>query len=358
MHPRRHVPCLPVRIGFILPANYCLSGPGNGVRVQAHCQAEALRRAGHDVRLLEPWTPYQRDTLDVVQFFMGGAANHGIEVSRRAGIGKLVFAPIIDTNESNRRYRWAARLGSLTPKVTTVPGLFRAQALAADLVVCRSRHEQRRIVEGLGVPESRTRIILNGVDPPPAVDASEAIRTHRLPAEGYLLHVGKYADPRKNALNLIEAVGPTGLALVVAGNAEETPYKAQVIAAAARYPNVTLLGIQPHPMLEALYAGCRVFCLPSVHEGTGLVALEAAVHGANVVITRHGGPPDYFADLAEYVEPTDVAGIRAAVLRAWERPRDGALRRHVLDTLTWDRSAKALVDAYETCGAGSVSRSH
>ncbi|HMN95532.1 MAG TPA: glycosyltransferase family 4 protein [Phycisphaerales bacterium] len=335
-----------MRIGFILPANYCVSGPGNGVRVQALCQAAALRRLGHDVRTLDPWTPYQRGSLDVVQFFLGGGANHGIELMRSAGLGTLVFAPIIDSNEPNSRYRWAARLGSVVPKVFTVPSIFRSQATGSDLVICRSRHEERRLVEGLGVPKERIRIVLNGVDPPAPGDPGEAIRLHRLPPEGWLLHVGKYGDPRKNALGLIEAVGPTGLPLVIAGNAEETPYKARVIEAARRHPNVTLLGVQPPELLQALYAGCRVFCLPSVHEGTGLVALEAAVHGAAVVITRHGGPPDYFGDLAEYVDPDDVAGIRQAILRSWERPRDGKLRAHVLENLTWDRSASALLDAY------------
>lgn len=334
-----------MRIGFLLPAVYALSGPGNGVRVQAVRQAEALRRAGHDVKLMEPWTPFERGSLDVAQFFMGGGSMQGIEHMRRAGVSMLVFAPIIDTNEPNWKYRLAARVGGVHPKVTTVPGMFRAQALGADFVVCRSKHEQARIVEGLGVDRRRTEIVLNGVDPPPPGDPAPARKAYDLPID-YALHVSKYGDARKNALRLIEAVGPTGHTLVIAGNAEDGPYRDKVREAAARHPNVKLLGIQPQPLLESLYAGCKVFCLPSVHEGTGLVALEAAVYGAAIVITRHGGPPDYFGEHAEYVSPGNVDEIRSAFERAWSRPRTSALRDHVLQNLSWDRSVAALVDAY------------
>lgn len=340
-----------MRIGFLLPAIYALSGPGNGVRVQALRQAEALRRAGHDVRLMEPWTAFERGSLDVAQFFMGGGSMQGIEGMRRAGVSMLVFAPIIDTNEPNWKYRLAARLGGLHGKISTVPGMFRAQARGADLVVCRSKHEQARIVEGLGVDRGRTEIVLNGVDPPPPGDPGPARRAYGLPPE-FALHVSKYGDARKNALRLIEAVGPTGRTLVIAGNAEDGAYREKVREAAGRFPNVKLLGIQPQDLLESLYAGCKVFCLPSVHEGTGLVALEAAVYGAAIVITRHGGPPDYFGQHAEYVSPENVDELRTAFERAWSRPPTGALRDHVLEHLTWDRSAAALVEAYRRHAPG------
>jgi glycosyltransferase involved in cell wall biosynthesis len=99
-------------------------------------------------------------------------------------------------------------------------------------------------------------------------------------------------------------------------------------------------------MLQNLYAACTVFCLPSVHEGTGLVALEAASLGARIVITRNGGPPDYFADMAEYVDPFSVESIRAGVERAWNAAPSDKLRSHVLTNLTWDASARSLISAY------------
>src|SRR5207302_3171004 len=135
--------------------------------------------------------------------------------------------------------------------------------------------------------------------------------------------------------------------LVIAGTPEPGATLDRVKALAARHANVQLFGFLEQSTLNALYAACKVFCLPSHHEGTGLAALEAATYGAAVVITRRGGTRDYFGDLVEYVEPENDRDIRAAVTRAWDRPRSHALRDYVLRSLTWERSATALADAYQ-----------
>ncbi|MGH8653533.1 MAG: glycosyltransferase family 4 protein [Gammaproteobacteria bacterium] len=46
------------------------------------------------------------------------------------------------------------------------------------------------------------------------------------------------------------------------------------------FGNVRLYNFLDKVTLHRLYAGCRVFCLPSVFEGTGLAAFEAASYGA------------------------------------------------------------------------------
>jgi glycosyltransferase involved in cell wall biosynthesis len=172
-----------------------------------------------------------------------------------------------------------------------------------------------------------------------------ARKAYKLPQE-FALHVGYYTDQRKNTLRLIEAIGPTGIPLVIAGSASPDAALERLKALAVKYPQVVILGRQDRAMLNSLYAGCRIFCLPSVHEGTGLVALEAAAYGAGVVITKHGGPPDYFLDMAQYVDPFNVDDIRQAIVKAWEAPSDNRLRNHVLNNLSWDQSAEALLAAY------------
>lgn len=334
-----------MRIGFLLPSNFAVGNPGNGVRAQARYQTEALRKLGHDVVCLSPWDDCSAG-FDVVQFFQGGFANFSIESTRSSGHKCLVFAPIIDSNESNLRYRIAARLGSTLKKVFTIPAVLQQQARASDLVVCRSRHEQARIVEGLGIDAAKVKIVLNGVTPPDVGGASDGGLTLDLP-ERFVLHVSAYTQERKNVLRLIEAVGPLAIPLVVAGAGRPGHVMDRLNALAGRYPSVRLLRYVDEPTLRALYRRCKVFCLPSVHEGTGLVALEAAAYGAQVVITQNGGTRDYFADLAFYVDPFDVNTIRGAVATAWATPPSEALRLHVTTNLTWQRSAEALVAVYD-----------
>ena len=335
-----------MHFGLLLPANFSLDGSGNGVRVQAAKQADALERAGHRVDRLSPWDPFPPDGYDVVQAYSGGFPHAGL--AKRKGVAMLGWAPVIDTNEPNWRYRLAARAGHAVSKVYTIPGVFQDQARAADRVICRSAHEQRRVVGGLGVDPAKTRIVLNGIDPPAPMGRDEARR--RLASLGladeFVLHVSAYTQGRKHAVPLAEAVGRTGLPLVIAGTAEPGATLDRLRALEKQYPSVRLLGYVDRPTLEALFAACRVFTLPSYHEGTGLAALEAAAHGATVVITRHGGAPDYFGDRALYVGSADLDELERVHRAAWDAPPSDALQRHVLEHLTWDQSAAALAAAY------------
>jgi glycosyltransferase involved in cell wall biosynthesis len=334
-----------MRIGFLIPTSFALDGPGNGVRVQAVRQADALTGLGHEVTLLNPWQHYDLAAFDVVQFFQGGFQTFNADTIALPPHVLRVWAPMIDTNESNRRYRLAAKLGHLHPKIYTIPGVFQDQGRNVGLVVARSSHERERLVEGLGIEGGKVRIVLNGVNPPKPADPA---RGRQLAGwdEPFVLHVSLYTQGRKNVVNMVRAIAPTGLKLVIAGTASPGDVLDQLNALAKKYPNVKLLGFQTEQDLNSLYAACKVFCLPSDHEGTGLVALEAASHGAAVVITRNGGPPDYFGTLAEYVDPYQPDSIREAVLRAFAAPPSDRLLRHVLDHLTWADSARQLVEAY------------
>lgn len=55
--------------------------------------------------------------------------------------------------------------------------------------------------------------------------------------------------------------------------------------------------------------------MPSLNEGVGLVALEAAAYGCEIVITSLGGPKEYYGDLAEVVNPYSIDEIGSAVSR-------------------------------------------
>lgn len=335
-----------MRIGFLLPGNYGLAGPGNGVRTQAIAQARALEDIGHSVIRLNPWESRDPRDLDVVQFFFGGYAHHRIE-ARLSETHRTVFAPVIDSNVPDWMYRFAAACGGLHPKVETLQAVYRRQAMLADAVVCMSEFQRMRVIRGLGVPPRKVSVVLNGVDASPVKPDGDARPRKHLP-EDFLLFVGSYASRRKNVKRLIEAVGPTGYPLLIAGRPRERDDDREIRRAAEPYDNVRFLGFLEPAERDALYAACRVFCLPSLHEGTGLAALEAAAQGAPVVITKHGGPPDYFRDMAEYVDPHSVESIREAVERAWDRGREpgSELREHVRENLTWESSARSLEAVY------------
>jgi glycosyltransferase involved in cell wall biosynthesis len=85
--------------------------------------------------------------------------------------------------------------------------------------------------------------------------------------------------------------------------------------------------------------------LPSWYELPGLVSLEAAAAGCRIVSTSWGSARDYFRDRVRYCSPDDPAGIRDAILQAFDS-ETGDLRSYVADSFGWDKTARKLRDIY------------
>lgn len=348
-------PDLPgLRIAMALPACMGVGNPGNGIQRQAIAQADALSQLGHDVVPLDPWHWQKLSDLDVLHVFCGGYDVIGFIEPFMRDVGPLrVYAPIIDSNHPNWRYRLASWVDNLVPRHLSAPGIHRRLARSSDLVIVRSAHEQDRVVNSLGVPAQRVRVVLNGTAKPDAIppaQAQQALRDEYDLPEKFVLSVSDYTAPRKNILRLVHACEQAGLPLVLAGNSRiesATSVQLDNIARHKREPGLRCLPFLSHDALRALMAASHVFCLPSKHEGTGLAALEAAALGVPVVITSRGGTRDYFGSLALYVDPDDVADIARALQATWTRPRTTALQTHVQTQLTWEASARSLVNHYQ-----------
>jgi tetratricopeptide (TPR) repeat protein len=86
--------------------------------------------------------------------------------------------------------------------------------------------------------------------------------------------------------------------------------------------------------------------LPSWYELPGLVSLEAAAHGKNVVVTRTGTSADYLGDKAFYCTPSDDDSIYSAVMAAYYAPVPQGLA-DLARSYTWDETARATLAAYQ-----------
>jgi glycosyltransferase involved in cell wall biosynthesis len=336
-----------MRIGFMISSEWALVR-GHGVVAQARQQAEALESIGHTVDFLNPWRWQDIGDLDVLHFFADCALYPALKDEYPSERRTLVaYSPIIDSNQSFTAYRLAADLGSFSSKLMTIPGIGRSQAQHSDVVICRSQHEQRRVRESLRVSMAKVEIVLNGCSEPRKLDigVDSTINSFELPKD-FVLHISAFTQERKNVLRLSQAAADLGFPLIIAGRATAGPILDELKQRIRQGQRIVLLGFVDEATKAALYSLCRVFCLPSHHEGTGLVAVEAASYGANLVITRNGGPPDYFLEMAEYVDPFDLADIRRGLAVAWDRPKDDRLKSHLTSTLTWKHSARALADVY------------
>ena len=218
---------------------------------------------------------------------------------------------------------------------TLVPRVVRR----ARHVITVSEFTKREVVELLGVPEERVRVIGNAVEAVFAADGPEV--------DGdYVLAVGTI-EPRKNLGRLVEAARRAGAELRVVG--------------ARGWGDVPLDGVRwlgevSDDELARLYRGAAVVAYPSLYEGFGIPVLEAMACGAPVVTSRGGATAEIAGGAAVLVDPFDAASIAAGLEEASRRREE--LRAAGLErarAFSWDAVARAHEAVYEeACGVGST----
>ena len=131
----------------------------------------------------------------------------------------------------------------------------------------------------------------------------------------FFLTVGAL-ERRKNQRTAIEAFAQfdfarRGLSYILCGargaGAEE------ILVSAARTPGVKVLDYVPDAQLRWLYKEASGFVLPSLLEGFGMPALEAAFHGLVPVISRDSALTEAVNGLAIEVDPLSVSDIGEAM---------------------------------------------
>jgi len=212
---------------------------------------------------------------------------------------------------------------------------------AADLLLPNSDGEASAIRGDLGV-STPCHVVPNAVDPA-RIDVSDGFPSGPAVERTTVLYVGRI-DPHKNQLGLIKALRGTGLRLVIVGydHPQQIEYADKCREAGAGWVEFA----PGTPDVGPFYRRSRVHVTPSWFETTGLVSLEAALGGCNVVTTSRGHAREYLGDLAWYCDPGDKSSIRNAVLAAYGAPVKDDLRQHVLGNFTWDHAARATLEAY------------
>jgi glycosyltransferase involved in cell wall biosynthesis len=199
-----------------------------------------------------------------------------------------------------------------------------AGVAGAAAVIAVSEFTKNEIVELLGAPAERIRVVPNGVDPVfeaegPAVDGE------------YVVAVGTL-EPRKNLARVVEAAKLAGRELRVVG--------------ARGWGRVDVpgwLGRVSDAELAALYRGASCAVYASLYEGFGLPVLEAMASGTPVVTSARGATEEVAGGAAVLVDATDVEAIAAGIVEA-EKRRAELVPRGLARaaSFTWERAADAV----------------
>ncbi len=208
------------------------------------------------------------------------------------------------------------------------------------------------------VDPGRVHVTYNGVDDefyPEVFSATFAAGPETLIPRGYFLYVGTRGHCKNfpYVLKILSEARSSGLELplimVGGGPLLEAEW---VLAEAQGLPRDTIRHIHglPDTTLRRLYSNCTALLIPSIYEGFGLPAAEAARCGALVLTARGSaldeivGETDFAFDLCRKGEPARVLtlGLDSAAAEA-ERVR--IQRRSAM--FDWDASAARLMEIYD-----------
>lgn len=164
----------------------------------------------------------------------------------------------------------------------------------------------------------------------------------------YILCVGRL-ETRKNQLNLIKALKNTNYKVLFIGNIPpgHKKYGEKVINEIRLNDNFEYIEKVDNSELYKIYKQCKVHILPSWLETPGLVSLEAAVMGCNIVVSDRGTTKDYFKDYAYYCSPNDIESILNATNKAMNDKYDDNFRKHILNNYTWEKAAEETEKGYK-----------
>lgn len=326
-----------MKIAYIMKADACYNGSVDGTRKQAEIWQEELAGRGHEVDLISPWGSYDWQSYDIVHVFGLGLWNYDM-IHWGSGMNpNIVFSPIIDSNTPMWQYRLFSRIGSRRLRLFSQNYGLRCLRGDVRLFLARTRHEADYLRRGYGIEEEKVSIVPLSYRAD-HYDASVA-------KEPFCLFAGTMTQERKNVPRLIEAARRRGFRLVLAGSMGNAASEARIRQMAGGAANIEIRGFVSDAELCSLYNRAKVFALPSLNEGVGLVALEAAVHGCNIVITRLGGPKEYYGEGEAWLaDPYSVDDIGRCVTEALAADNvQPALRSEIIRKY----SVKACVDLLE-----------
>jgi glycosyltransferase involved in cell wall biosynthesis len=235
--------------------------------------------------------------------------------------------------------------------------------LQADVVATVSEYSRRKLIDWFGLPAERVKVVGEASDPIfrhlDQPNASPRLQSLGLGGGGRMVtYVGGFG-PHKNLCRLIEAfreicVLPESgdVRLVMVGEFAREVFYSEFAAVRDLVLNsgldgrVIFTGYLPDEDLVVLLNRSTVLTLPSLMEGFGLPAIEAAACGCPVIATTASPLPELLGEGGLYADPGSVeqlaAALRTVLASEQVRARMRAAGLEAARRLTWDAAAGQL----------------
>jgi glycosyltransferase involved in cell wall biosynthesis len=302
-----------MKIGLLYP-NQAIS-PTGGVKIQGEMWNEGFRLLGHDSELLCNWKSYDWSNYDALIMLGFGGSFRTTMNYLYIHNKKLAIAPIIDPQSPKWMHKfivkyWGChRFMGLTSRYHD---LYLGSKFA-QIFFTRSAQETEYLSSSCDIDRSRIFQIPLSVRFQPLKEMPQK--------ESFCFHASRLEADNKNVSRLIEAAKKYSFKLVLAGYLHGKTGNKWLHDQIDGFDNIQYVGTVTDEELKDWYRRAKVFALPSLVEGVGMVALEAAGYGAEIVLTNVGAPKEYFKGRAELVNPRSVDEIGSAIQKCIQKEK-------------------------------------
>lgn len=217
-------------------------------------------------------------------------------------------------------------------------------------IITVSETSKKDILKNFGIPESRFRVIPNGINsdyfyPMPHIKRSA----------DQILVTNSADTPLKGLVYLLRAVASIrtnrSIKLVVIGTPKKDGPVDKLVKELGIGSCVNFTGRIRNEDFAPYYARAAIAVIPSLYEGFGMPAGEAMACGVPVISTAGGALPEVVGDAGILVPPADVKALVSAIVGLLDYP-EKAIRlgqaglERVKKSFTWHHVAQKTVEVY------------
>jgi glycosyltransferase involved in cell wall biosynthesis len=234
----------------------------------------------------------------------------------------------------------------------------------ANKIIAVSHFTKRELLDYYKVPESKIRVIHNGVDTRKFQPAEDKRKTKEAlgfnPDDLAIVSVGRlYA--RKGLFTLIESIPVVvkrfkNAKFIISGKGQSNEMR-KLIAHAEKIgvrDNIIFTGYYPDKKLPKLYQAADVFAFSTFYENHPFAILEALSTGLPVVTTSVGGIPETIESGKNgfLIEPFNTAQFADKILYLLEHPAEASemgmlARKTILERFDWRMVVKDVLKVYD-----------
>ena len=328
-----------MKIAFIL-SNSVFS-PSNGITSQAKTWKKGLEQLDHEVVLIDMWQKNDWKSFDILHFYGFSIYMCDFIIGVSKINANIIVSPILDPNYSIRRLKLYSNWGSKKLNLTNPYHGLSCIKDKIKTILVRSKFEKVYMVKGFGFKPNSCKVVPLSFDLPNYENNIEK--------EPFCLHVSLLTDARKNVKRLIQAAIKYNFRLILGGKLRNERELKLLNSWIGNHKNIEYRGFLSNEALLDLYAKAKVFALPSTNEGVGIVALEAASMGCDIVMTNLGGPREYYNGLAKIINPYCIDEIGNAIIDLLNGETfQPQLKNHIQSQFLLQKITLRLIDTYNS----------